>query len=109
MIKNVLLDIDGVLWEGGEQILGAQKTLVFLEKNNYNFLFLTNISRFTVKDLSKKLKEKGISVIEEKIMSPIETTIEFVKTKNQNAVCFLIAENSIKEQFRKSGLKEIEN
>lgn len=108
MIKNILLDVDGVLWYGGRLIKGAKETLEFLEKNNYNYLFLTNISRYTAKELSGRLQKLGLIVPLEKIMSPIEITIQFIKNKKEKAVCFVISEPAIKQQFGEAGLKIIE-
>ena len=108
MIKNILIDVDGVIWHGGKLIAGAKETLEFLEKNKYNYLFLTNISRYTKKELSSKFRTAGIKASIEKFLTPIEATIHFIKSKKPNAVCYLISEPAIKTQFRKSGLKVIE-
>lgn len=107
MIKNLLIDVDGVLWEGEKEISGAQKTIEFLDKNRYNYLFLTNISRYTKKKLAEKLSKHGIRISEKNIFTPIETTIEFLKSKKPNARCYLISEKGVKEQFKNSGLKII--
>ncbi len=109
MVKNVLLDVDGVIWHGGKLIEGTKQTIAFLEKNNYNYLFLTNISRYTAKELTVRLKKLGLTVPVEKILSPLEITIQFIKNKKKNASCFVISEPAIKEQFKEAGLKIVEN
>ncbi|MDO8634584.1 MAG: HAD-IIA family hydrolase [archaeon] len=108
MIKNVLLDVDGVLIYGDKKILGADKAIEFLEKNGYNYLLVTNVSRYTAQELSKLLLEQGLKVHKDKISGPIEAIIGFVKSKKRNPKCFLIGSNQVKKEFRKAGVKVTE-
>lgn len=108
MAKNVLIDIDGVIWQGSKIIKGTKETINFLEKNKYNYLFVTNISRLAKKQLVKEFEKQGMKIKQEKIITPTEATIRHVKSKNKNASCFLVASAETKKLFRKEGLKVIE-
>ena len=105
MIKNVLLDADGVLIYGDKKIPGADKTIEFLEKNGYNYLVVTNVSRYTSRELSKIFLGQGIKIPLEKIAGPVEATIGFIKSKKRNPKCFLIGSTQVKKEFRKAGIK----
>lgn len=108
MIKNVLLDADGVLIYGEKKITGADKTIDFLEKNGYKYLVVTNVSRYTASELSKLLLKQGLKIKKEKISGPIDATISFVKMKKQNPKCFVIGSKQVKKDFRKAEITVIE-
>ncbi len=109
MIKNVLIDVDGVLWEHGKTIKGAKETLEFLEKNNYKHLIVTNMSRMTKKELIKLIGKGNVKLHEKNILTPTHATIDFVKSKKKNPTCFLVASPNIKKEFKKFGVKVVEN
>jgi len=108
VIKNVLIDVDGVIWQGGKKIAGAEKTINYLREKKYKFMLVTNISRITKKKLVKSLSGQGVKIKESEILGPTEATISYIQSRKKNASCFLIAANEIKKEFKKAGLKVIE-
>ena len=47
---GVLLDLDGVVYQGGSLIPGAVETIHILQHNNIPFRFITNTTRLTKKN-----------------------------------------------------------
>ena len=65
-----LLDMDGVLYRGKELIDGAANFINTLLDQDIPFLFLTNNSSPTPKDLKVKLKTYGLEVDDSKWGTP---------------------------------------
>jgi NagD protein len=65
MIKSFLCDMDGVIYKGKQLIPGAKEFIERLQKSKCNFLFLTNNSEQTAKDLLLRLIERGINGLTE--------------------------------------------
>ena len=60
--KGFLLDMDGVVYCGSTLVQGADKFIETLKERKIPFLFLTNNSRSTRRDLALRLNRLGIDV-----------------------------------------------
>jgi len=82
--KSYIMDMDGVVYAESKLIEGAKEFIYTLQKNRNKFLFLTNNSRQTPLDLSKKLAILGIKVGWERIFtSAIATAMFLNKQKSE--------------------------
>jgi len=97
MIKGILLDIGGVLYEGEKPIKGAIETLEKLRKK-YKIRFLSNTSRITPSKLYEKLKKMGFNINENEIFTALKAAKMFLENEKANA--FIIATNEAKEYFK---------
>lgn len=96
MIKGLLLDMGGVLYEGDKVIEGAVETINELKKN-YKIRYLSNTSRVTPKSLVKKLKNYGFSIEENEIFTALDAAKLFLKNRKSSA--YVIATDEAKEYF----------
>ncbi len=96
MIKGILLDIGGVLYEGESIIPGAKEALKQLRKK-YKIRFLSNTSRITPKKLYEKLKHMGFEIEENEIFTALKAAKMFLKNEKSNA--FVLATDEAKEYF----------
>ena len=96
MIKGILLDIGGVLYEGESIISGAKEALKQLRKK-YKIRFLSNTSRITPKKLYEKLKHMGFEIEENEIFTALKAAKMFLKNEKSNA--FVLATDEAKEYF----------
>ncbi len=96
MIKGLLLDIGGVLYEGDKVIDGAIETLKELRKN-YKIRFLSNTSRIPPTKLYEKLKNMGFEIKENEIFTALNAAKLFLQNENANA--YIIATDEAKEFF----------
>ena len=67
MKKGYLLDMDGVIYRGGEVIPGAVEFVRRLRETDTPFLFLTNNSQRTRRDVATKLCRMGIDANEDDV------------------------------------------
>ena len=62
MLPGYLIDMDGVIYRGTELIEGAVEFISELKKRDLPFIFLTNNSQRTRRDVVTKLSRMGIVV-----------------------------------------------
>ena len=63
--KGFICDMDGVLYHGSRLLPGAVEFINWLQKNGREYLFLTNNSGMTPRELHQKLERLGVNVPEE--------------------------------------------
>ncbi len=96
MIKGILLDIGGVLYEGEKIIPKAKETLKKLRKK-YKIRFLSNTSRIPPKKLYEKLKNMDFELEENEIFTALKAAKMFLRNEKSNA--FVLATDEAKEYF----------
>ncbi|MBY4675882.1 TIGR01458 family HAD-type hydrolase [Marinobacterium arenosum] len=67
----LLIDLDGVVYQGEALIPGARKTLQWLREEGIPHLFLTNTSSRPRRQICQRLAGMGIHVDEEEILTPV--------------------------------------
>ena len=68
--RGLLIDLDGVLYEGDRPIAGAAETAAWLTDRGIPHLFLTNTTSRPRRRLVEKLDGLGIAADEERILTP---------------------------------------
>ena len=63
--KAFICDMDGVIYHGNRLLPDVHEFVDWLYKNNKKFLFLTNSSERSPRELSQKLKRMGLDVSED--------------------------------------------
>ncbi len=96
MIKGILLDIGGVLYEGNDPIDGAKEALQELRKN-YCVRFLSNTSRVPPAALLDRLLSMGFEVQEEELFTALSAAKLFLQHQKSNA--YVIATNEAQSYF----------
>ncbi|KAL0073880.1 HAD-like domain-containing protein [Phycomyces blakesleeanus] len=79
--KGYIIDMDGVIYHGTKLLPGAKELVEFLMKNNKKFLFLTNNSAPTPRELQQKLSRLGIEVSEDHFFTAGQATALFLKSQ----------------------------
>ncbi|KAG2217558.1 hypothetical protein INT45_006725 [Circinella minor] len=91
--KGYIIDMDGVIYHGTKLLPGAKELVDFLHKNNKRFLFLTNNSAPTPRELQQKLHRLGIDVTEDHFFTAGQATAEFLHSQMpEGGTCFTIGE-----------------
>ena len=96
MIKGILLDIGGVLYEGNKPIKGAQEVLDDLRKK-YRVRFLSNTSRIPPSMLVKKLESLGFDIEEKELFTALSAAKLFLERRNSSA--YVIATDEAQRYF----------
>src|SRR5579872_2390647 len=72
-----LIDMDGVIYKGHELIPGADAFIQELRSRGVPFLFLTNNSQRTRRDVATRLQRMGLDVEEEHVYTCAMATARF--------------------------------
>jgi NagD protein len=102
-IKGYLIDMDGVIYRGKELIPGAREFIALLQERNIPFLFLTNNSRFTKRDIKEKLNRMKVNVSEENIFTCAMATARFLARQKPHGTAFVIGEGGLLTALYKNG------
>ena len=81
-IKGLLLDLEGVIYEGDNLIDGAIETVNKLLSHDFKIKYLTNTTTTPRKLIFKKLLQFKLPIIESDIFSPSIAANIFLKKKN---------------------------
>jgi len=98
-----LIDMDGVLYRGGELIPGAPQFVAELKERNIPFLFLTNNSQRTRRDVVIKLSRLGIDVEEKHVFTCAMATARFLARQHPRGTAFVIGEGGLLMALHRNG------
>lgn len=102
-MPGYLIDMDGVIYRGGEMIPGADKFISQLQTLDVPFLFLTNNSQRTRRDVAKKLERLGIRVSESHVYTCAMATARFLASQKPNGTAYVIGEGGLLTALNKNG------
>ena len=98
-----LIDMDGVIYKGNQLIAGADVFIERLRREGYPFLFLTNNSQRTRRDVVTKLKRLGINVGEEHICTCAMATARFLSRQKPKGTAYVIGEGGLLQALHQNG------
>lgn len=87
-----IIDMDGVIYHGNKILPGVPEFLRWLEDSGKKYLFLTNASQRTPKELQEKLQRLGIIVGEEHFYTSALATAGFLSSQKPNGSAFIIGD-----------------
>jgi len=90
--SGFIIDMDGVIYHGNKLLPGVPEFLKWLEDMGKKFLFLTNSSERTPKELHEKLKRLGIDVAEEHFYTSALGTAGFLASQKPNGSAYIIGD-----------------
>ena len=96
-------DMDGVIYHGNRLIPGAAEFVDWLEKEKKQFLFLTNSSQRSARELSQKLARLGISVSDEHFYTSAMATAAFLSKQCPGGSAFVIGEPALTNALYDAG------
>ncbi|MCA9177452.1 MAG: HAD family hydrolase [Planctomycetales bacterium] len=95
--------MDGVIYRGGEPIPGAAEFVKRLLRENIPFLFLTNNSQRTRRDVAMKLSRMGIPVGESHIFTCAMATARYLAKRSPHGTAFVIGEGGLLMALHRNG------
>ena len=90
--SGFIIDMDGVIYHGNRLLPGVNDFLNWLEGTEKKYLFLTNSSQRTPKELQEKLKRLGISVCEDHFYTSALATAAFLASQKPGGSAFIIGD-----------------
>jgi NagD protein len=103
MARGFLIDMDGVIYRGSELISGAQVFVNHLRRTDVPFLFLTNNSQRTRRDVATKLRRMGIQAEERHVFTCAMATARFLAQQKPNGTAFVIGEGGLLHALHTNG------
>ena len=88
--KGFICDMDGVIYRGNTLLPGVKEFVAWLEKNEKRFLFLTNSSERSPKELRQKLARMGLDIGEEHFYTSALATASFLARQMPGCTAYVI-------------------
>jgi NagD protein len=101
--RGFLIDMDGVIYRGSELIPGADRFIAELREREVPFLFLTNNSQRTRRDVAMRLRRMGINVEERHIFTCAMATARFLAQQKPNGTAYVIGEGGLLQALHHNG------
>lgn len=98
-----LIDMDGVIYRGQELIPGADRFIRDLREQQAPFLFLTNNSQRTRRDVATRLERLGIPVGEEHVFTCAMATARFLARQKPQGTAYVIGEGGLLTALHRNG------
>jgi NagD protein len=90
--KGFICDMDGVIYHGNKLLPGVKDFIDWMNKEDKRFLFLTNSSERTPRELREKLLRLGITVDKSVFYTSALATASFLSHQMPNGNAYIIGE-----------------
>jgi 4-nitrophenyl phosphatase len=108
-IRNLILDMDGVLWHGDTPVPGLAEFFATLSRSQINFVLATNNATKISYDYAEKFAGFGIEIAASNILTSAEATALYLKGKSPDgAVIYVIGEEGLRTALGEQGLDLID-
>ena len=90
--KGFISDMDGVIYHGNQILPGVKKFIQWLNEEDKKYLFLTNNSGMTPKELQNKLARMGLDVPADHFYTSALATAQFLKEQAPGCSVYVLGE-----------------
>jgi len=103
---GLIVDLDGVVWIGGEPVAGSVAALAELHARQIPLVFLTNDPTHSRTEYAARLTEIGIAATEAEIVSSGSALAALIDDKEGDGrTTFVIGSPSLKQELKQVGLE----
>ena len=102
--KGFICDMDGVIYHGNRILPGVREFIDWLQKEEKQFLFLTNNSGYTPRELQQKLARMGLNVPEKHFYTSALATAAFLKEQAPGCSVYAIGEAALFNALYDAGI-----
>ena len=99
-----ICDMDGVIYHGNRLLPGVPEFVRYLQENDRRYLFLTNSSERTPRELAQKLARLGLQVPEAHFYTSALATAAFLSSQNPGCSVFAIGEAGLLNALYAAGI-----
>ncbi|HET9919214.1 MAG TPA: HAD-IIA family hydrolase [Ktedonobacteraceae bacterium] len=100
-----LIDLDGVIYRGNELLPGAQAFIAWLDAHQKKYLFLTNNSFASERQILEKLKGLGIFTDAQHLLGAGQAAVQNIARRFPAGTVYLVGEQPMQELVRNYNLK----
>ena len=97
-------DMDGVVYHGNNLLPGAAEFVRLLEERHLRYLFLTNSSERTPRELAEKLARMGVRVPPEHFYTSALATADFLSRQKPGCSVFAVGEAGLTNALYEKGI-----
>ena len=102
--KGFICDMDGVIYHGDRLLPGVKEFVDWLYRENKKFLFLTNASSRSPKELQQKLGRMGLDVDESHFYTSALATAKFLSHQSPNCSAYVIGDPGLYNALHDAGI-----
>jgi len=107
-IKNLILDMDGVLWLGNTAMPGLIDFFETLKQLEIGFVLATNNATKTAEQYTHKLARMGVEVVASQILTSAETTATYLDSRYPSGTAvYIIGTEGLNDAMRAKGFQII--
>lgn len=100
---NFICDMDGVIYHGNLLIPHVKEFIDWLENNNKNYLFLTNGSGRSPRELAQKLARMGLHVDPSHFYTSAQATAAFLQSQCPGGSAYVIGDPALTYALYEAG------
>jgi NagD protein len=102
--RAFVCDMDGVIYHGNQLLPGVDEFLEWLKDQDKRFLFLTNSSAHSPRELREKLQRLGMDVPEDHFYTSALATADFLVRQSPGCKTFVIGGSGLSEALHAAGI-----
>ena len=102
--KGFICDMDGVIYHGDQLLHGAKEFVEWLYREDKQFLFLTNASSRSPRELQMKLHRLGLDISEEHFYTSALATAKFLQSQAPGCSAYVIGDHGLYNALYESGI-----
>ncbi len=102
--RGFICDMDGVIYHGNRLLPGVKEFVDWLYKNNKEFLFLTNSSERSPRELQQKLARMGLDVNEKHFYTSALATAKFISNQAPGCSAYVIGAPGLVNALYEAGI-----
>jgi len=105
-VNGLILDVDGVLFEGQRLLPGAIELITFLKQSRTPFVYLSNNTTFPLEHHIGKLSRLGSPASPDSIITAARVTAQVLARESEaETCCLVIGENGLIEALAEEGFE----
>ena len=102
--KGFICDMDGVIYHGDRLLPGVKEFMDWIYKEDKHFLFLTNSSSSTPKELHQKLERLGLEVDESRFYTSAQATARFLHSQKPGCSAYIMGDYALSNALYDLGI-----
>lgn len=101
--RGILCDMDGVIYHGNKILPGTQAFVAWLRRTGIPFLFITNSSERSPRELSEKLRRMGVDIEETHFYTSAMATAAFLASQKPGGSAYVIGQPGLINALYEAG------
>lgn len=100
-LENLILDMDGVLWRGDAPMPGLKAFFDTLDEMGIGYVLATNNATKVATQYTEKLKQFGVDVAPERILTSAEATAAFLRHRHPpGTTAYVVGDEGLHQAMR---------